>query len=489
MKYDHPAKKFFYRVRMSTRFPPIIHMFSTRWFRWVWCVGVLLVVVRTAAAQTPAQGATLYRIFLHDGSTLVSYGEFARVADTVVFSIPVGGTDQAPKLQLISIPASSVDWDQTDAYAESARADRYAATRGPEDFAALNQNVSSLLGQIALTDDPKRKIDMATQARQIVMRWEAEHYGYRAQDVAGLATMFDTVISEARKASGLPSLNLALVANTASPPTMPLWPPPTIRDTVSEGLAAASLITSSTEREAALRALRETLDDQPASSWVTGMREKVDAALAVEERLDVNYAGLAKRTMRQADRDVRTGSVTSLQQLIARALGDDDRLGRKRPEEMASLLALLDSRLDSARAVHLAREHWATRIAALRKYQAQVSLPLATITAWRPSLEQIRDLAGPSQARLDRLSSAIVTATTQLAAIEPPPEASDVHGLLRTVLQLAGRAADGREDAISTGEMQTAWEASSAAAGALLFLQKVNDDLKALMTPPVSPNH
>lgn len=464
-------------------------MFSTRWFWQVWFVGALLLLARGVAAQTPVSGATLYRIFLNDGSTLVSYGEFARVADNVVFSIPLGGTDLEPKLQLISIPASSVDWDQTEAYAESARADRYAATRGPEEFAALNQTVSALLGQIAQADDPKRKIAMATAARQIVMRWAAEHYGYRAQDVAGLATMFDTVISEARKASGLPDFNLALVANTVSPPTMLLWPPPSVKETISEGLVAAKLMTSATERESALRVLRQTLDDQPAASWVTAAREKVTAALAVEERLDAGYAALTKRAIRQADRDVRNGSVTSLQQLIRRALGEDDRLGRKRPEEMASLLALLDSRLDTARRVRLAREHWAMRVAVLRKYAVDVSLPLATITAWRPSLEEIRNLAGPSPARLERLSSAIVAATAQLAAIDAPPEASDVHGLLRTVLQLAGRAAAGREQAIFTGNMQTAWEASSAAAGALLFLQKVNDDLKALMAPPVPSTH
>src|SRR5207247_2175108 len=34
-----------------------------------------------AAAQTRAPEATLFRVFLTDGTTLVSYGEYARVAD------------------------------------------------------------------------------------------------------------------------------------------------------------------------------------------------------------------------------------------------------------------------------------------------------------------------------------------------------------------------------------------------------------------------
>src|SRR5437764_1919780 len=121
---------------MSTSFPPIIHMFSTGWFRRACCAAFLLCCSAAAAAQTP-QDATLYRIFLRDGSTLVSYGEFARVADRVVLSMAVGGTAAAPELQLLSIPSETVDWDKTDAYAESARAARYAATRAPDEYALL----------------------------------------------------------------------------------------------------------------------------------------------------------------------------------------------------------------------------------------------------------------------------------------------------------------------------------------------------------------
>lgn len=462
-------------------------MFSTRGFRHSIRVGFFVLIAASAAAQPPSPGATLYRIFLHDGATLVSYGEFARVADQVVFSIPVGGTDEAPRLQLISIPSSTVDWDQTDAYAESARAARYSATRGPEDFALLNEAVSRALNDIAFTPDPKRKIDMATEARQNVMRWASEHYGYRAQDVARLATMFDDVISEARATAGLPGLSLALVANMAAPPSKPLMAAPTLEETVEDGLRATTLITSAAERESALRSLQQTLDATPDAPWVAAAREKVNAALSADERIDAGYAALTKRVIQQADRDVRTGSVMSLQQLIARALGEDDRLGQRRPEEMASLLALLDARLDSARRVRLARDHWAMRASVLRRYRAAAAQPLATVIAWRASLEAIQNLAGPSRIRLARLSSAMAAATAQLAAIDVPPEAADVHGLLRTVLQLAGRAADTREQAIATGDMQTAWQASSAAAGALLLIDKVDEGLKALATMPAPP--
>jgi hypothetical protein len=462
-------------------------MFSTRAFRRAAWAAVLVIFAGSASARAQPSAATLYRIFLHDGSTLVSYGEFARVADQVVFSIPMGGTDEAPTLQLVSIPSSVVDWDQTDAYAESARASRYGATRGPEDFALLNGAVTRALTDIGLAPDPKRKIEMATEARQNLMRWSSEHYGYRAPDVAQLATMFDDVISDARAASGLPGLGLALVANMAAPPSVPLMSAPTVEETVADGLRATTLMTSAAERESALRALQHTLDEVPAAEWVVAAREKVNAALAADDRIDASYAALTKRVVQQADRDVRRGRVVSLQQLIARALRQDDQMGRTRPEEMASLLALLDSRLDSARCVRLARDHWAMRQSALRHYREAVASPLATLIAWRASLEEIQNLAGPSRLRLSRLSSALELATAELAAIDAPPEASEVHGLLRTVLQLAARAADGREQAITTGDMQTAWQASSAAAGALLLIDKVTDGLKALAAPPAAP--
>src|SRR5207249_3390870 len=90
----------------------------------------------TAAAVEVADTvveATLFRVFLKDGTTLVSYGELARVNDRVVFSMPTGlaaPTDAAgaiPPLHLVNIAADRVDWDRTDRYAETARAAHYIA--------------------------------------------------------------------------------------------------------------------------------------------------------------------------------------------------------------------------------------------------------------------------------------------------------------------------------------------------------------------------
>src|SRR5262245_22952781 len=69
--------------------------------------------------------APLFRVFLKDGTTLVSYGEFARVADRVVFSMPTSASAENPQLHLVDISSDRVDWERTVNYAETTRARRY----------------------------------------------------------------------------------------------------------------------------------------------------------------------------------------------------------------------------------------------------------------------------------------------------------------------------------------------------------------------------
>src|SRR5262249_19590226 len=57
--------------------------------------------VRAASAQQD-DDATLLRVFLRDGSSLVSYGEPARVGDRIVFSMPTEPT-RNPPLHLVNL--------------------------------------------------------------------------------------------------------------------------------------------------------------------------------------------------------------------------------------------------------------------------------------------------------------------------------------------------------------------------------------------------
>jgi hypothetical protein len=472
---------------MSTSFPPIIHMFSTGRFRRALCASLLVLGAVRLPAQ-PAPDAALYRVFLHDGSTLLSYGEFARVADRIVISVPLGATAAGPDLHLVSIPADTVDWEKTDAYVESVRATRYATTRGPDEFALLSVAVSNALSDIGLAQDPNRKIAMAAEARQSVMRWVAEHYGYRAQDAARMASLFDDVVTAARSASGAPNFDLSLIANLAAPPSVPLLAEPTLRDSVEQALRAAVLAPDATERTSLLRAIDRTLGEAGTeNAWTAPLRARVTAALAIETRAARGYAELMRTALRTADRHAQAADVTGVERVIRRALGEDDRLGQRRPQEMASLLAMLDGRLDAARRLRLARDNWAGRAEAWRRYHLAVAEPLAIMLASRDVLDQIRRLAGPSRVRLDQLTVRVTQAAMLIAQLVVPAEGAEAHGLLKNAIQLASRAADSRLRAVAAADMQRAWEASSAAAGALMLLDRASDDLKTLQTLPKAP--
>ena len=204
-----------------------------------------------------AAEALLYRIFLRDGSTLVSYGDFARVADRVVFSIPIGGLDEpSPALHLVSISESSVDWERTDQYAEATRARHYASTQGEVDFDALSTEVARALHDVAMTKDPVRRLALATDARRMLGAWPAAHHGYRASDVAQLTSLLDDAVGDLRVAAGLPRLDLTLVA-TASPLPAPVpeLPPPTLRESIEQAFRAASVNDDPAERVSLLEAI------------------------------------------------------------------------------------------------------------------------------------------------------------------------------------------------------------------------------------------
>src|SRR2546423_14920691 len=113
----------------------------------------VLVLARLLMHDAPAYAAddaTLFRLFLKDGGTLVSYGEIARVGDRVVFSMPTGaGTP--PPLHLTNVAADRVDWARTERYAMSARSRRYLETQAENDYTQLSNQVAQTLNDVGLT--------------------------------------------------------------------------------------------------------------------------------------------------------------------------------------------------------------------------------------------------------------------------------------------------------------------------------------------------
>lgn len=436
-----------------------------------------------AAFASPKDDTALYRIFLQDGSTLVSYGEYARVSGRVVFSVPVA-LEPAPQLQLVSIAETAVDWSRTDEYAEAVRARRYAETRGEDDFAMLSNHVATALNEVAHTKDPARRLALAEEARANLAEWPTRNYGYRASDVTQLLWLFDDVIAQLRASAGQKSFGLNLYAATAPPDYRELLPAPDARGTLEHALAAAAHADPG-ERVSLLRTIAAALDPAAeAGSWEAAVRERASAGLDAELRFDRLYADLSQRTLADAHRRARRADVRGLQGLIRDVLAQDERLGRVRPRETTALLAALDLRLDEARRLRLARDAWALRGPALRRYRRALEPALWQLRRTKAWLEDIRALAGPAPASLTTLERRMANVVRSLARVKPPVEVESAHGLLATVATTAARAAQTRRNAVQSNAMTVAWDASSAAAGALLMFESALDEINRLTSPP-----
>ncbi len=451
------------------------------------CVFLSAVIAIAVILGTSAHAAdsVLYRLFLQDGTSIISYGEFARVAGRVVLSIPLGDPSQSPALQLISIPESSVDWLRTDRYSQAVRAKRYSETRGESDFASLSARVTEALNQIAQTPDPQRRLAMAIEARGNLARWPSENFGYRAADVAQLVGMLDEVISELRVAAGQTSFDVSLVANVAMSTPEELLEAPSFRESMEQAVAAAAAAAEPAERISLLEAVTAALTEPArAGGWAASLRLRALTEVAAERRIDQAYSDLSSSMIAAATKRAQRGDVPGVQGLVQSVLKADDRLGRRRPQEMSALLQVLDLRLDEARRTRLARDAWILRSDSYRGYRAAIAPALAEFRTSSPLLESIRELAGPEPRLLPRMEQRLIMARQQLAVITPPPDLQSVHALLISTFQMAKRAAASRRNAISSGDMSLAWEASSAAAGAAMMFQNAGQELDRLTTPP-----
>jgi hypothetical protein len=447
------------------------------------CVAVLVLVLGAAPAGAAAQ-PQLYRIFLQDGSTLVSYGEFARVADRVVFSIPVGAVDGS-NLHLVSIAESLVDWPATDEYTLAVRAAQFAAAHGPDHFAMLGNRVTEALQDIRLTPEPARQLAMAEEARRNLARWPVENFGYRAEDVARMVDLFDEVISELRIAAGQPGFDLRLSARTIPPPLTPLLPPPGERESFEQAIQVARLAAEPAERVSLMQGTAALLREPArAGGWATGLYVRVSTDLAGEMRIEKQYQDLVARTIATAASRAERADVRGLQALTRATLEADDRLGRRRPHEMAALLAYLDMKLEDARNLRVARDFWAERRLLFQAYRRKVASPLDQLRQSRGWLTAVRDGSGTGSTALAREEQRLVMARRVFELAAPPAELEAVHSLYVAAFHMARRAAATRREAVLSKDPALAQEASSAAAGALIMLAQADEELARLMSAP-----
>ena len=451
-----------------------------------WLVVVMLLCT-PASADAERADAVLYRIFLADGSTLVSYGEHSRVGDQVIFSLPVSADLIDPRLHLVSIPMARIDWTQTERYAESARYAHYAATRGESDFVVMSADVARALNDIALTADPVVQLNIAERARATLMAWPREHYGYRANDVLQIVALLDEAISEIRVAAGEQRFNLSFVAMAEPPPSMPLMPEPTLQETIAQVLGASRLTEVPAEQLSLLRSVVGLLQEGAAllpKAWAASIRALAASEIATEMEPERAYASLSGTLLERATARAAHADVRGVEQTLHDIQRQDHTLGRKRPQQISALVAAVAAKLRATRQLRLERDRWALRIRSYRDYQRALSEPFATFTRLRPMLDDVRALAGPTVTTLDRLEGSLAEAEQALGVTTPPVDLQLVHDLLVRAFQFARLAVSTRRQAVTSGELRTAWDASSAASGSLMLFAQVEADLARHLKVP-----
>jgi hypothetical protein len=450
-------------------------------------MGVCLAVPAVAQEAPTA----LFRVFLTDGRVLTAYGEWARLDDRVVFSMPTRRGDPASELHLVTVPASEVDWDRTERYATALRAQAYAATRGEADFQQLGDDVARTLNAIATMKDPAERLAHAEAARRTLHAWPGAHYGYRAVEVREILGMLDEVIIDLRVAAGSSGTALALVAPPAVLPDEPLLPEPTEAEMVEQLLTAVDVAATPAERTSLLQTLLGLLDRAATllpTSWAAFIRNRADGILSEERRLDAAYAELRTSTLAAATRSVARADVRGIEKLRSAVREADTRLGGSRPAEVEGLLATLDAQLASARAMQLARDQWELRAPEVRRYRRAVTTPLRAISRNTAALEDVRAQAGPPAPRLPSIIDRWRREGLRLDRITPPADLQSIHALFRSAWAMAEQAFTLRLSAAHGNDAVRAQQASSAAAGALMLLGRARADLDAALARPTLPS-
>ena len=454
-------------------------------------IRVLVLALSCLAASGVARAATdvtLFRLFLTDGTSVVSYGEFARLSDRVIFSMPVGGDADQPRLHVVTLPVGAINWARTNRYTASARYQRYAETRGEDDFARLTNDVARALNEIALSADRSQALAMAEEVRGALVEWPRSRFGYRQLDVNEILMLLDEAISGLRAAAGLDTFDVALVATPAEVDFEPLFGMPTSREQLGQLLRVLELTDYASERTALLHSTLALLGDADAGSIPAEeaemFRKWVEERIEAEELVDRRYEALSKRLMLSATRAAERANVGDVERVLRQLPPEDERLGHLRPHTVGALLASLQSELVAAQDLRLRRDRWLLRRSLYRDYERSVGSELQELVEAEPALEAVQRLEGPLPDRLVRLRATLSGGAERLVRQSVPADLCPTHDMYVSAWRFAENAFDTRLEAVQSGNIATAWQASSAAAGALLMLSQAQQQLSELLEPP-----
>ena len=242
------------------------------------------------------------------------------------------------------------------------------------------------------------------------------------------------------------------------------------------------------QRTALLRAILDVLapTDRPEfkGSWMEELRLRAAGELAAEVRIDNAYADLRTRALARAAVFQKRADVRGLQGVVQWVLAQDARLEGGRPADVAALLATLDVKLDAARRFRLALDAWALRteipqgVLGTRALRARSVSRRARVAVGRPSARRAVGW------RVASARERAAVAQRELGKVQPPPKSRrrirrwSPRQAWRFVPQPRGWPPS------APASMDTAWEASSAAAGSLLMLDQAIAELRRITHEP-----
>jgi hypothetical protein len=454
--------------------------------RLIGLVFVLCACPTLARAADPA----LFYLYLLNGDTLTSYGEFARIDDRVIFSMPVGGSAHEPRLHVVTLPAGMIDWDRTERHVRSARYQRYVAMRGEADFEVVTGEVARVLSHIAATTDPRQALAIAEGARRTLADWPRAHFGYRQDEVRDVIGILDSAIAALRRTTGSSSFELSLIAGAPAIPVEPLAPMPDAADQLKQIFRVVSMTTQASERVALLQSALALLEQSRGSLPgvdVSAMRRSAEASIREEQSVDARYTRLAQRLSASVRRHAAAARVSRAEQVLAELRRQDARMGRQRPEVVVPLEAMVVANIEAARQLRLLRDRWQLRKSFFAEYQRTVGSQVLVLVKAKPQLEAIRALEGPDLRVLESMRRRLAGGAEQLSRVPVPDDMRATHDLLVSAWRFADTAARSRYDAVASGNVATAREASSAAAGSLLMFNRLQQELRTYLEPPRLP--
>lgn len=448
--------------------------------------GLLLASVCPPRASAQTEAPPVFRVYLKDGTPLVSYGEYTRAGDRVVFSVPLGSVSDPEAFQVVNLPADVVDWERTERYTHAARYQRYADTRGDRDYTALTGEVARALTEISLAPDPAAKLAIARRTRAMLVEWPRTHYGYRSGEVRDLALTMDEAISEAQAQLGQSSFAFDLVA-VFEPPDGGLLPAPSFEETIDSARAVVRATDSPLERMSLQQAILSALDSRrvaPSPRWLAATRDAVRRDLRREQRTTRAYRSLAANALQEASRHAARGDVAGIARVLDDVRARDERLGRQRADQVAALMAALEPVLLAARARRLELDRWDLRNRTHATYRDVTGTVFRRLDGITRDLDAIRTFSGPAPSRFATLRSRLAEIRRVLAPLAAPDELRDAHDTLASAVSLMDEAIRLRHDAVAGADSQLSGHASAAAAGGLLLFDRARSAVAAYFQRP-----